>query len=231
MFDKIAGRYDLLNRVMSLGMDVSWRKKAVAALALRDGDHVLDLATGTADLAIALTQAKPSVRVTGLDPSVNMIEVGREKIERMGLRDRVTFIEGDAQALPFQDGSFDGVTMAFGIRNVPNRLAALKEMARVVRRKRHVCILELTEPGTGLFGSVAKWYVHSIVPALGAMLSGADEYRYLQRSIEAFPSAIEFGKLMQQAGLELLEIQTLGFGACNLYVARPSPAAADEVAP
>lgn len=229
MFDKIAGRYDLLNRVMSLGMDVSWRKKAVAALALREGDHVLDLATGTADLAIAITHANASLSVTGLDPSVNMLEIGREKAARLGLQDRITFIEGDAQALPFESHTFDGVSMAFGIRNVPNRLAALKEIARVLRPSRHVCILELAEPGSGWLGSVAKWYVHSIIPALGAMLSGADEYRYLQRSIEAFPSAMDFGKLIEQAGLELMKVQTLGFGACNLYVARLSPTSVDEV--
>lgn len=221
MFDRIAERYDLLNRVMSLGMDVSWRRKAVSALDLRPGDHVLDLATGTGDLALTVAAREPSIRVTGLDPSTKMLGIGRRKVERLGLAGRIELVAGDAQNLPYPDSSFDGLSMAFGIRNVPDRFQALREMARVVRPSRRVCLLELSEPGGGGMGGLARWYVHSVVPFLGALLSGSPEYRYLQRSIAAFPSAAEFSRLMEQAGLSVLEIRELGFGACHLYVACP----------
>lgn len=221
MFDRIADRYDLLNRLMSLGMDVRWRDATVAALELRESDRILDLATGTADLAIAIAQRQPTVRILGVDPSAKMLDVGRRKVDRAALTNRIELETGDAQALPYPDRSFDGLCMAFGIRNVPDRVAALKEMARVVRLGRRVCILELSEPGEGWLGSAARWYVHSVVPTLGAVLSGAKEYRYLQQSIAAFPGPAEFCALMDQAGLEVLRTVRLGFGACHLFVAQP----------
>jgi demethylmenaquinone methyltransferase/2-methoxy-6-polyprenyl-1,4-benzoquinol methylase len=221
MFDGIAARYDLLNRVMSLGMDRHWRNVAARALELKTGDRVLDLATGTADLAIEVARREPTVRVVGLDPSTRMLAVGRVKLEKSPLAERVELVEGDAQALPFEDDSFDGLTMAFGIRNVPDRSKALREMARVVRPGRRICILELSEPGGGLFGRMAQFYVHVVVPFLGSWLSGAREYRYLQRSIASFPKATDFAALMETANLQVLRIVPLGFGACHLYVASP----------
>jgi demethylmenaquinone methyltransferase / 2-methoxy-6-polyprenyl-1,4-benzoquinol methylase len=224
MFDRIAARYDLLNRVMSLGMDCRWRHEAVRALGLREGHRVLDLATGTADLALAVACQGEHIRVTGLDPSRAMLEIGARKIERKGLGGRVELVVGDAQSLPYPDQSYDGLCMAFGIRNVPDRTAALREMARVVRLGGRISLLELSEPGEGWFAVPARWYVHRVLPFLGALLSGAQEYRSLQRSIEAFPAAKEFARQMNDAGLEVLEVRSLGFGACHLYVARPKEA-------
>jgi demethylmenaquinone methyltransferase/2-methoxy-6-polyprenyl-1,4-benzoquinol methylase len=221
MFDGIAARYDLVNRVISLGIDQSWRRKTVRALALEPGHRVLDLATGTADLAIQVARTEPGVVVVGLDPSSKMLEVGRAKVERGELSARVTLVQGDAQALPFETGSFDSVCIAFGIRNVPDRGKALREMARVTRPGGHIAILELSEPRGGVLGALARFHIHSVVPYVGALLSGVKEYQYLQRSIAAFPPADEFRTLMASSDLNVLAVQPLTFGVCHLYVAEP----------
>ena len=221
MFDGIAARYDLVNRVISLGIDQSWRRKTVRALKLATGDRVLDLATGTADLAIQVARTKPTVKVVGLDPSGKMLDVGRVKVARAELGARVELVQGDAQALPFEDGSFASVCIAFGIRNVPNRQQALREMARVTRPGGRIAILELSEPRAGLLGALARFHIHTVVPYVGALLSGVKEYQYLQRSIAAFPPADEFAALMQSSNLNVLGVYPLTFGVCHLYVAEP----------
>jgi demethylmenaquinone methyltransferase/2-methoxy-6-polyprenyl-1,4-benzoquinol methylase len=222
MFDAIARRYDLLNRLISLGIDQSWRRQTVAALELRPGARILDLATGTADLAILVARTEPGASVVGLDPSQGMLGVGREKLERGGLSERIELISGDAEQLPFEDRSFDGICMAFGIRNVPDRDRALREMARVTRPGARVAILELSEPRGGLLGPLARFHIHTVVPTLGRLLSGQREYHYLQRSIAAFPPAEAFTARIQAAGLEPLETRPLTFGVCHLYVAKNS---------
>jgi len=225
MFDGIAERYDLVNRVISLGIDQRWRRRAVRSLRLRPNARVLDVATGTADLAIMSAKAEPSATVVGIDPSERMLEVGREKIARQGLAERIELRTGDAEALPFDDASFDAVSIAFGIRNVPDRERALGEMARVTRPGGRVVILELSDPPAGLFGPLARFHVHTLVPYVGGLISGASEYRYLVRSIAAFPPAEEFGRRMESSGLKLLETDPLTFGVCHLYVAEPARAA------
>lgn len=219
MFDNIAPRYDLLNRLMSFGVDQGWRRRTVAALDLGRCQRVLDLATGTADLAIQVAEAGTGVEVVGLDPSEGMLEIGRDKIQAAGLAERVRLVQGDAEKLPFDDDSFDGVCMAFGIRNVPDRKRALSEMGRVTRTGGRIAILELSEPRRGLLAPFARFHVHTVVPWLGSLISGAREYRYLQRSIAAFPPAEEFALLMREAGLEVLRVDKLTFGVCHLYVA------------
>jgi demethylmenaquinone methyltransferase / 2-methoxy-6-polyprenyl-1,4-benzoquinol methylase len=221
MFDAIAARYDLVNRVISLGVDQSWRKKTVRSLNLRTSARVLDLATGTADLALMIAARAEGSTVVGLDPSAAMLAVGQRKIEKKGLSERVSLVQGDAQALPFGDRSFDGVSIAFGIRNVPDRARALREMARVTRPGGRVAVLELSEPRKGPMAALARFHVHTLVPHVGAFLSRAPEYRYLEKSIAAFPPADEFGALMDRCGLRVLEIVPLTFGVCHLYVAEP----------
>jgi demethylmenaquinone methyltransferase/2-methoxy-6-polyprenyl-1,4-benzoquinol methylase len=221
MFDAIAARYDLVNRVISLGVDQSWRKKTVRSLNLRTSARVLDLATGTADLALMIAARAEGSTVVGLDPSAAMLAVGQRKIEKKGLSKRVSLVQGDAQALPFGDRSFDGVSIAFGIRNVPDRARALREMARVTRPGGRVAVLELSEPRKGPMAALARFHVHTLVPHVGAFLSRAPEYRYLEKSIAAFPPADEFGALMDRCGLRVLEIVPLTFGVCHLYVAEP----------
>ena len=221
MFDRIARRYDLLNRLLSLGLDRRWRRLQVEALApLAVSARVLDLATGTADVAIAVARRYPGVTVTGVDPSVAMLALGRRKVSGTGLDDRISLVTGDAQALPFADDSFDATCMSFGIRNVPDRALALREMARVTRPMGKVLILELGEPGPGLVTSLARLYLHTVVPALGALVAGAHEYRYLQRSIAAFPPAATFAESMEAAGLTVVGITSLSFGAAHLFVAQ-----------
>lgn len=223
MFDAIAGRYDLLNRLLSLGIDQGWRRRAVAAMNLDEAKSVLDLATGTADLAILIAKLHPDLRVTGVDPSMGMLEIGKKKIRDEGLADRVELEAGIAERLPFGDGAFDAVSIAFGIRNVPDRPRALREMARVTRPDGRIAILELSEPRAGLLGPLARFHVQTVVPWVGGLLSGSREYRYLQRSIAAFPPAADFANIMTEAGLEVLETSPLTFGVCHLYVARPRP--------
>lgn len=221
MFDNIAARYDLVNRVISLGIDQSWRKKTVKSLELQPGARVLDLATGTADLAIMIAKTHPSVSVVGVDPSAKMLEVGEKKLTVQQLTERVTLEVGDAQALKFPDRTFDGLTIAFGIRNVPDRLQGLREMARVTKAGGRVAILELSEPRSGVLGPLARFHVHSVVPTIGALLSGAKEYHYLQKSIAAFPPSEEFEALMVEAGLRIVASHALTFGVCHLYVGEP----------
>ncbi|HNN49771.1 MAG TPA: bifunctional demethylmenaquinone methyltransferase/2-methoxy-6-polyprenyl-1,4-benzoquinol methylase UbiE [Pseudomonadota bacterium] len=221
MFDGIAARYDLLNRIISLGIDQRWRKKTVEALELASGDRVLDLATGTADLAILVAQTAPDVDVIGVDPSRNMLAVGQRKIEQKQLASRITLQEGDAQALPFAADSVSRICMAFGIRNVPDRALALREMARVTRKDGRIAILELAEPREGLLSGIARFHVHSVVPWVGGLLSGSKEYRYLQQSIAAFPAASDFAALMESCGLSVLSVEPLTFGVATLYVATP----------
>ncbi|MGC4088459.1 MAG: bifunctional demethylmenaquinone methyltransferase/2-methoxy-6-polyprenyl-1,4-benzoquinol methylase UbiE [Polyangiaceae bacterium] len=223
MFDAIAARYDFVNRVLSMGIDQRWRKATARALNLPANARVLDLATGTGDLAVMVARNHGDCRVTGSDPSPRMLEIGREKVARLGLGERIELVEGDAQALPFDDDSFDGVCIAFGIRNVPDRAKALREMARVTRPGGRIAILELSEPEGGLLAPIARFHVHTVVPALGAWLSGAHEYRYLQRSIAAFPPARAFAKLMEESGIEVLATTPLTFGVCHLYVGTPRP--------
>lgn len=225
MFDRIAHRYDLLNRLLSLGVDQRWRRRTVRSLALngRPDAEVLDLATGTGDLAIQIARRHPGVRVVGVDPAERMLAVARPKIERAGLYDRVRLFPGDAESIPFPDASFDGVTIAFGIRNVPDRARGLREMRRVTRPGGRVAILELSEPRGGLLGRVARFHVHTLVPRIGALLSGEREYRYLQTSIAAFPPAPEFADMMRDAGLDVIRVDRLTFGVAHLYVAeRPA---------
>jgi demethylmenaquinone methyltransferase/2-methoxy-6-polyprenyl-1,4-benzoquinol methylase len=223
MFDAIAPRYDLLNRLLSLGIDQRWRRLLVSKLELGANARVLDHATGTADLALLIARTHPTARVLGLDPSAEMLRIGQVKVLAAGLGERVELRRGDAERLEgVESQSLDAVSMAFGIRNVPDRAQALRELARVTRPGGRVAILELSEPRGGVLGPLARWHVHSVVPWLGSLLSGAREYRYLQRSIAAFPPPAEFGRVMEQSGLRVQLIQPLTFGVCHLYVGTPA---------
>ncbi len=222
MFDAIAGRYDLVNRIMSFGTDQSWRRKTVAALKL-DGEgqpHVLDLATGTADVALEVLRQCPGATVTGADPSEKMLEVGREKIATAELQDRIALVTAAAEKLPFEDATFDGVTIAFGIRNVADRPAGLREMLRVTKPGGRVAILELNEPESGWTAPFAKLHIRKIVPFMGGLISGNKEYRYLQNSIAAFPSADEFTQTMRDAGFEIDDVIRITFGVAHVFVGR-----------
>lgn len=234
MFDKIAARYDRMNRLLSLGLDQRWRRRVVRSLGIDSmrkqqtaslgvQPRVLDVATGTGDLAIEIARACPGATVIGLDPSAGMLAVAQQKLEKRSLTARVTLELGDAQTLPQANCSMDAATIAFGIRNVPDRAKALRELARVVRPGGRIAVLELNEPRErGVFAAAARLHTHQIVPRLGAWLSGAREYRYLQSSVAAFPAPDAFADLMRASGLVVLEVVPLTFGVCTLYVATPS---------
>ena len=223
MFDAIAARYDLLNRIISLGIDQRWRARLIESIGPRPGHRVLDLATGTGDVGLMLLDLHPEVTVVGLDPSANMLGVARDKIGGKGLDGRMSLVLGEAERLPFESCSFDGCMMAFGIRNVADRPAALREMARVVKPGGRIAILELSEPRSGVLGPLARFHIHRVVPTVGALLSGAREYSYLQASIAAFPPPEQFAATMRESGLDVLSIVPMTFGSVCLYVASPSP--------
>jgi demethylmenaquinone methyltransferase/2-methoxy-6-polyprenyl-1,4-benzoquinol methylase len=236
MFDRIAARYDTLNRVLSLGLDQRWRRKVVRSLGLdvkrrKQGEgswygerpRVLDVATGTGDLAIEIAKSCPGATIVGLDPSPGMLGVAQRKVDKRGLAERIQLVVGDAQALPQKNCEIDAATIAFGIRNVPDRGRALRELARVVRSGGRIAVLELNEPREkGLFAAAARLHTHHVVPRLGAWLSGAREYRYLQSSVAAFPPPDQFADLMRASGLDVLEVVPLTFGVCTLYLATPA---------
>ena len=222
MFDRIARKYDLLNRVNSLGLDQGWRRRTVAWVDPQPGERILDLATGTADLAIALAERAANVHVVGVDPSENMLEIGRGKVSAHELDPRVKLVAGDAQALESADDAFDAITMAFGIRNVPDRVKALKEMCRVLRPSGRLAILELSEPRNGLMAALARVHVRHVVPLTGALISGPAEYRYLRESIRAFPPPEDFASVLVEAGFVDVDYEPLTFGACVLFTA-PAP--------
>jgi demethylmenaquinone methyltransferase/2-methoxy-6-polyprenyl-1,4-benzoquinol methylase len=219
MFDRISERYDLLNRVMSVGSDGRWRRMAVHALGSEVRD-VLDLATGTADVALEVARRIPSSKIVGVDPSPGMLKVGRDKVQRAGLSDRIELREGDGQRIPASDNSFDAAIMAFGIRNVPDRAACLRELARVVRPGGPIVLLELAEPEGHPFSFAARFWKRRVVPRLGAMLSSTPEYAYLEKSIRAFPPPEEFLTLMGECGLREVEARALTFGAATIFLGR-----------
>jgi len=218
MFDRIAPRYDLLNRLISLGLDRRWRARLVRSVAPgvegpQARARLLDVATGTADVLQALRRAYPEVDVWGLDPSAEMLRYGEGKLDA-----RSFLVRGDGQRLPFPDDSFDGCTISFGIRNVPDRPRCVRDMVRVTRPGGRVAILELSEPrGWGPLALASRFHMHQVVPRLGAMLSGAKEYSYLSRSIAAFPPAAEFAEVLRECGLDEVEVQPMNFGVAHLY--------------
>ena len=222
MFDRIANRYDLLNRIISLGLDRSWRKRMVESAAIGEPSRLLDIATGTGDVALDLARTYPSAEVLGLDPSVGMLGVGTKKVLHAGLSHRVHLVEGDAQNMPFEDNSFDGCTIAFGIRNVPDRAKGLAEMNRVLRPGTPLAVLELSEPDGGPLAPFARFHVHHVVPTLGGLLSGSKEYRYLQKSIADFPAPDTFADMMRHAGFRSVRLERMSFGAAHLYVGHAS---------
>lgn len=218
MFDGIAARYDLLNRIISFGVDQGWRRRTAAALQIPPGGRALDVATGTADLAIEIARRFEDASVVGLDPSTKMLEVGTTKIARAGLEGRIELTCGDGQDLPFDEATFDGASIAFGIRNVPDRARALSEMRRVVKPGGRIAVLELSEPESGVMGSMARFHIHGVVPFVGGLLSGSREYKYLQASIAAFPPAAKFAEVMESVGIVIDEVAPLTFGVAHLYL-------------
>jgi len=221
MFDAIAGRYDLLNHLLSAGIDRRWRRRAIRSLHLTGTERVLDLCTGTADLAIAAARAAPgAARVVGVDFAGAMLRVGHEKLQRERLGGRVTLVRGDATRLPIADASVDAVTIAFGIRNVDQVAVACREVRRVLRRGGRLAILEFAVPTTPGVSAVYLWYLHQVLPRIGRAVSRHHAaYGYLPASIGAFSTPDEFVTILRQAGFSAISPNRLTFGSVILYTA------------
>jgi len=222
MFDAIAGRYDFLNHLLSAGIDRRWRRRAIRSLELTGGERVLDLCAGTGDLAIAAARAAPGAdRVVGLDFAAAMLRIGREKIRRARIDDRVALVRGDTACLPIGDASVDAVTIAFGIRNVEDVGGACREMHRVLKPGGRLAILEFAVPTTPVVGAVYLWYLHRVLPRIGRAVSRhADAYGYLSDSIDAFATPEQFVKTLRHGGFVDVAAVPLTFGSVCLYVAR-----------
>ena len=217
MFDRIAPRYDRLNRLLSLGVDVGWRRQAVRAALADAPARVLDVATGTADLALMLKRARPQTQVIGIDFAEVMLSLGRAKAARLGLG--VELLRGDALALPFDDASFDAITVAYGLRNFADVGRGLAEMRRVVRRGGRVVVLEFPPPPANLAGRALRWYGRSVMPTIGGLVSGdRSAYAYLPASTEAFLAPVELTAALQAAGFGQVRYRLQSFGVSALHV-------------
>jgi demethylmenaquinone methyltransferase/2-methoxy-6-polyprenyl-1,4-benzoquinol methylase len=217
MFDRIAGPYDLMNRVMTAGLDQRWRALAAAEAGVGPGAQVLDACCGTGDLAVALARmVGPNGQVTGLDFSEKMLERARRK-ELPERAAEIAWVRGDAMAMPFGDGSFAAATVGFGVRNLPDVPAGLAELARVVRRGGRVVVLEITQPSRPpLSGFYSLWF-DRIIPVLGRVFD-SDAYSYLPASVRRFPGPDELGAAFYDAGLEHVRYRLLAGGIVALHV-------------
>jgi demethylmenaquinone methyltransferase/2-methoxy-6-polyprenyl-1,4-benzoquinol methylase len=222
MFDAIARRYDLLNHVLSGGIDRQWRKRAIRSLALTGTERVLDLCTGTGDLAVAAARARPSAaRVVGIDFAGAMLQVGREKLRKADLDARIMLVRGDATRLPLDEGVMDAITIGFGIRNVDDMEGACREMRRVLKPGGRLAILEFAVPTVPGVSALYLWYLHHVLPRIGRAISRHQAaYGYLTASIDAFSTPDEFVKILRQGGFMAVSAVPLTFGSVILYTAR-----------
>jgi demethylmenaquinone methyltransferase / 2-methoxy-6-polyprenyl-1,4-benzoquinol methylase len=220
MFDAIAGRYDLLNLVLSGGLDRYWRSRAIASLQLTGRERLLDVCAGTADVAIgAATRPNGAARVVGVDFSGSMLLHGLAKVTRRGLASRIQLIRGDAMSLPVSSASVHAATIAFGIRNVHRPEVACKELLRVLRPGGRVAILEFGTPSNPIFAPLYRWYSRHILPRIGRAVSRHEgAYTYLPESIGTFAYGNAFAEIMRAAGFSDVEARPLMFGAVYLYV-------------
>ena len=221
MFDNIAPAYDFMNRAMTLGIDRLWRRKAINMIAPKHPQRILDVATGTADLALELhRRLRPSRGITGVDLSEGMIGIGRRKVEAAGAADDIRLKVADCLALPFADGEMDCVTAAFGVRNFADLAAGYREMARVTRPGGTLCIIELSTPHGIITGPLYRLYTRWIIPTVGRLVShDSRAYSYLPESIAAVPQGSDMCRLIEDNGWHDAIAVPLTFGVCTIYIA------------
>jgi demethylmenaquinone methyltransferase/2-methoxy-6-polyprenyl-1,4-benzoquinol methylase len=223
MFDAIAPRYDLLNHTLSAGLDRRWRKRAIDELALSRGARVLDLCTGTADLAVAAVRGVSGASVIGVDFAGAMLRLGLAKVRGLGLERQIRLVRGDATSIPLASSSCDAATIAFGIRNVAEPERALSELSRVLRPRGRLAILEFGEPRIPGIRTCYSWYFRYVLPAVGRLVSKHQSaYSYLPASVGAFPPPAEFAALIAKQGFANVRAIPLSFGIVYLYVAEKS---------
>jgi demethylmenaquinone methyltransferase / 2-methoxy-6-polyprenyl-1,4-benzoquinol methylase len=218
MFSEIAFRYDFLNRFLSFGIDRFWRREAVRVVSETNPKRILDVATGTADLAISLKQSLPNAEVIGVDFAEPMLEFGRKKVARLNLT--LPLLQGDGLNLNYPDNSFDALTIAYGIRNFSDRKRGLEEFYRVLKPGGRVVILEFPPPPKNLFGRLFRFYFLGVSPYIAGIFSGRrDAYQYLGKSVLNFPSPNALATMMQQAGFVTIRYKLQTFGVSALHVA------------
>jgi demethylmenaquinone methyltransferase/2-methoxy-6-polyprenyl-1,4-benzoquinol methylase len=218
MFGAIAPRYDFLNRLLSFGIDRRWRKKAVRLLKYREGSRILDVATGTGDVALEIAHCTPaSVKITGADFCREMVELGEVKVAASPYAGRIDLKVAPCEDLPFANDTFDSITIAFGIRNVVDRKLGLAEMWRVMRPGGRMIILEFSTPRSRLFRQLYYFYFRRLLPIVGGLFSRYNAYKYLPDSVLEFPSHEEFSKMISEAGFRNIHIHELTFGIASIY--------------
>jgi demethylmenaquinone methyltransferase/2-methoxy-6-polyprenyl-1,4-benzoquinol methylase len=214
MFNSIAYRYDFLNRFLSVGIDIWWRKKTINQLKQLAPQQVLDVATGTGDVAIMTRKMLKPRHITGIDISEGMLEIGRKKIEKLGLSQQIQLQKGDSENIPFGDNRFDAITVAFGVRNFQNLDKGLKDMYRVLQPGGKLVVLEFSKSKNILF----NFYMNVVTPAIGKLFSKNKEaYQYLNDSVQAFPEGQTFLTIMHDAGFTQTYLKKLSFGICTIY--------------
>ncbi|MCF8258702.1 MAG: bifunctional demethylmenaquinone methyltransferase/2-methoxy-6-polyprenyl-1,4-benzoquinol methylase UbiE [Flavobacteriales bacterium] len=217
MFNNIAHRYDFLNRSLSMGIDVLWRKKMIAQLKAKQPKVILDVATGTGDVALEAMSLRPE-RIVGLDISTGMLELGRQKVAKRGLSETIEMVEGDSENMPFADNTFDAVTVAFGVRNFENLNKGLKEINRVLQKDGKLVVLEFSQPRSFPVKQLYWFYFNNILPVFGKMLSKDDAaYTYLPESVKAFADGDDFLAELKKAGFTATHRRPLTFGIATIY--------------
>jgi demethylmenaquinone methyltransferase/2-methoxy-6-polyprenyl-1,4-benzoquinol methylase len=218
MFNKIAFRYDFLNHFLSAGIDVGWRKKAIRQLVSIHPKNILDVATGTADFALTSYKILRPEKITGIDISDGMLEIGRKKIEKYGLQSYIELLNGDSEAIFFKDNSFDAVTVAFGVRNFENLGKGLSEIYRVLKPGGKLIVLECSKPSLPVIKNMYNFYMKFITPKVGKLISkNNDAYQYLNNSVQQFPEKKTFIHILNQSGYRHSFYKTLSLGICTIY--------------
>ncbi|MCG7855974.1 bifunctional demethylmenaquinone methyltransferase/2-methoxy-6-polyprenyl-1,4-benzoquinol methylase UbiE [Flavihumibacter sp.] len=218
MFNQIAFRYDFLNRFLSGGIDIYWRKRAISELRTLKPKKVLDVATGTADVALMTMKYLTPEKIIGIDISTGMLELGRKKIAKAMLNDRIELLEGDSETINFPDNTFDAVTVAFGVRNFEHLHKGISEMLRVLKPGGKLVVLEFSRPKSKGFKGLYKIYMNLVAPGIGKMVSkNRAAYQYLNDSVQAFPEGNDFLKILQETGFTNTYLKTLSLGICTIY--------------
>ena len=217
MFDNIAPKYDMLNRLLSGGIDVQWRRRLVTAATASQPDKILDIATGTGDVAIMLARKSPGATIEGLDLSAKMLEIAREKVQKGNLA-MVSFVQGDSENLPYGSNTFDAITVAFGVRNFEDTLKGLQECLRVLKKGGSLHVLEFSQPQLTPFKQLYRFYFRFILPIVGKITSKDPKaYHYLFESVQSFPAGKEFASLLEGLGYYQVSHKPLTLGICTLY--------------
>lgn len=217
MFDKISKNYDGLNRVISLGIDVSWRKKVVKLISENNPKHILDIATGTGDLAIMMSSLQPN-KIIGLDISQGMLDVGKQKIDKANLSDKIEMIVGDSENMPFENDTFDAITVSFGVRNFENLNKGLTEILRVLKPGGKFVVLETSNPTKFPFKQGYKLYTNLILPLIGKIFSKDKiAYSYLSETANSFPFGQDFNNILLKNGFKNADNIPVTFGVASIY--------------